>query len=86
MRNQDKISITVRSFIPPPEFFEGYELGRPFKMELPRGVTVGGVAQKILGKNINQLGISAVNGQLAKENLVLSGEDKIDFFALIEGG
>ena len=86
MRNQDKISITVRSFIPPPEVFEGYELGRPFKMELPRGMTLGGLAQKILGKNINQLGISAVNGQLAKENLVLSGEEKIDFFALIEGG
>jgi hypothetical protein len=55
-------------------------------MELPRGMTVGGLAQKILGKNINQLGISAVNGRLAKEILILSGEDKVDFFALIEGG
>ena len=86
MKNQDKIFIIIRSFIPPHESLEGYELGRPFKMELPRGMTVGGLAQKILGKNINQLGISAVNGQLAKENLILSGEDKIDFFALIEGG
>jgi hypothetical protein len=86
MRNPGKISITVRSFIPPHESLKGYELGRPFKMELPRGLTLGGLAQKILGKNIDQLGISAVNGQLAKENLILSGEDKIDFFALIEGG
>jgi hypothetical protein len=84
--NEEKIGITLRSFIPPQEPLEGYELGRPFKMELPRGMSVGGLAQKILGKNINQLGISAVNGQLAKENLILSGEDKIDFFALIEGG
>ena len=86
MKNQDNISITVRSFIPLPEFVEGYELGRPFKMELPRGITVGGLAQKILGKNVKQLGISALNGQLARETLVLSGEDKVDFFALIEGG
>ena len=84
--NQDKISITVRSFVPPHEFLEGYELGRPFKIDLPRGMTVGGLAQKILGKNIDQLGISAVNGELAKGNLVLSEEDKIDFYALIEGG
>ena len=84
--NEEKIGITLRSFIPPQESLEGYELGRPFKMELPRGMTVGGLAQRILGKNINQLGISAVNGQLAKENLILAGEDKIDFFAMIEGG
>lgn len=86
MKNQDKISVTVRSFIPPHEFVKGYELGRPFKIELPRGMTLGGLAQRIFGKNINQLGISAVNGELAKENLVLSEEDKIDFYALIEGG
>ena len=52
--NEEKIGITLRSFIPPQESLEGYELGRPFKMELPRGMTVGGLAQRILGKNINQ--------------------------------
>jgi len=55
-------------------------------MELPRGTTLGELARKILGDNINQLGLSAVNGQMAKENLVLAEEDRIDFFALIEGG
>ena len=86
MKNDDKISVTVRSFIPPHEPLGGYELGRPFRMDLPRGTTLGELARKILGNNINQLGLSAVNGQMAKENLVLAGEDRIDFFALIEGG
>ena len=86
MKKLDKISVTVRSFIPPQEFLEGYELGLPFPMAMPLGTTLGELAQKILGQNVNQLGISAVNGQLAKANLLLADEDKIDFFALIEGG
>ena len=86
MKNPDKISVKVRSFIPTQEFLEGYELGRPFRMEMSRGTTLGELAQKIIGRNMNQLGISAVNGQLAKVNLLLADEDKIDFFALIEGG
>ena len=86
MENKDSITVMVRSFIPRQEFLEGYELGRPFKIELPRGMTLGGLAQRIFGKNINQLGISAVNGQLAKENLVLAPGDKIDLYALLDGG
>ncbi len=87
MRNQeDVISVAVRSFIPPQGFLEGYELGRPFKMELRRGTTLGELTKNILGENMNQLGISAVNGQIARENSVLAEADKIDFFALIEGG
>ncbi len=86
VKNQGKISVTLRSFIPPPESVGRYEVGRLFRMELPRGVTLGELARQILGDNINQLGLCAVNGQLAKENLVLEEEDRIDFFALIEGG
>jgi len=86
MKNGDKISVTLRSFIPPHESPGGYELGRPFRMELPRGTILSELARKILGDNIDQLGLSAVNGQMAKENLVLVDEDRIDFFALIEGG
>ncbi len=86
MKNQEKISVTLRSFIPSPESVRGYELGRAFGMELPRGITLGELARKILGDNINQLGLCAVNGRMARENLVLEEEDRIDFFALIEGG
>ena len=86
MKNDGKISVMLRSFIPPHESLGGYELGRPFRMELPRGTALGELARKILGDNINQLGLSAVNGQMAQENLVLAEEDRIDFFALIEGG
>ncbi len=86
MENDGKISVTLRSFIPSHGSLGAYELGRPFRLELPRGITVGELARKILGDNIIQLGLSAVNGQLAKEDLVLAEDDRIDFFALIEGG
>ena len=86
MKNRDFITVTVRAFIPPPRSEGEYELGRPFTIELPRGVTLGELAQKILSKNINQLGLMAVNGGIAKENLVLSPGDKIDLYALIDGG
>jgi len=55
-------------------------------MELPPGITLGGLAQRILAKNIDQLGIMAVNGGVAKEDLVLSPGDKIDLYALLDGG
>ena len=86
IKHQDIITVTVRSFIPSRESIEGYELGRPFEIELPRGVTLEGLAQRILSKNINQLGIMAVNGEVAKKNLVLSQGDQIDLYALIDGG
>jgi len=85
-KDQDTISVTVRSFIPAPESGKRCELGRPFKMELPPGITLGGLAQRILAKNIDQLGIMAVNGGVAKEDLVLSPGDKIDLYALLDGG
>ncbi len=80
------ITVTVRSFISPRESVEGYELGRPFQIELPRGITLGELAERILSKNINQLGMMAVNGGVAKQNLVLSQGDRIDLYALIDGG
>ncbi|MDP3040886.1 MAG: hypothetical protein Q8O18_13590 [Deltaproteobacteria bacterium] len=45
-----------------------------------------GLAQRILSKNINQLGIMAVNGEVTKKNLVLAPGDKIDLYALLDGG
>ena len=86
MENKDIITVTVRSFIPPQESVKGYELGRPFKIEMPRGITLEGLAQRILSKNINQLGIMAVNGEVSQKNLVLAPGDKIDLYALLDGG
>ena len=86
MKPKDIITVTVRSFIPPQERVEGYELGRPFKIEMPGGITLEGLAQRILAKNINQLGIMAVNGEVAKGSLVLAPGDKIDLYAFLDGG
>ena len=85
IKNQDIIIVMVRSFIPSRDLVEGYELGRPFKIELPRGITLGELSQMVLSKNIDQLGIMAVNGEAAKKNLVLSPGDKVDLYALLDG-
>lgn len=86
MKKDDSLMVTVRSFIPPHPHTEGYELGKPFAFELPKGMTLGELAEKILSKNINQMGIMAVNGKVAGKDQVLSPGDKIDFYALIDGG
>ncbi len=86
MKNRDSITVTVRAFIPPPRSEGQYELGKAFTIELSRGVTLGELAQKILARNINQLGLMAVNGVVAKENLILSPGDRIDLYVLIDGG
>jgi sulfur carrier protein ThiS len=85
MKNKDKVTVRVRCFIPRhPD--KGYELGMPFEMDLPRGTTLGELSQGIVAENIDELGIMAVNGEVAPKDLVLSEGDKIDFYALIEGG
>ncbi len=85
MKDQDIVTVRVRCFIPrDPD--KGYELGKPFAMELPRGTTLGELSQMIVTKNINELGIMAVNGEVASKDFVLSEGDKIDLYGLIDGG
>jgi sulfur carrier protein ThiS len=84
--NENSIVVTVRSFVPALNPPVGYVFGEPFKMELPRGITVRELGEKILAKNINQLGITAINGKVAQAHVVLSQGDRVDLYALIEGG
>jgi sulfur carrier protein ThiS len=86
MKDKNVITVIVRSFIPLLEPSEGFNLGEPFKITIPEGMTSGELAQKILSKNVNQLGIVAVNGKKASENTILAEGDKIDLYALLDGG
>ncbi len=85
-KNEDAIVVTVRSFVPALNPPPGYGFGEPFPLELPQGITAKELAERILGKNIDQLGITAINGKVAQSLALLSQGDRIDLFALIEGG
>ncbi len=85
-KSKDSIVVTVRSFVPALNPPPGYRFGEPFPMELPRGITARELAERILARNIDQLGITAIHGKVAQPHAVLSQGDRIDLFALIEGG
>lgn len=76
----------VRSFIPPSKPMSDFRLGESFEMTIPERFTVGELAQSLLSKNVNQAGIFAVNGKPANEDTILSQGDRIDLYALLDGG
>jgi len=86
VEKDNSITVTIRSFVPPYPPMEGYEVGKPFRIEVPKGITLGDLAERILSQNRDQMGIMAVNGHLARKDRVLSPGDRIDFYALIDGG
>ena len=86
--NSDKelITVTIKSFLSPNEPMEDFKLGEPFEFNLPQDTPLGKLIQKMFSKKLEQLGLIAVNGQIASENVVLSHGDKIDLYALLDGG
>jgi hypothetical protein len=86
--NNDKelITVTIKSFLPPNEPVEGFQIGESFKFRLPQNTPLSELIQKIFSKKMNQVGLIAVNGQIASENVILSHGDKIDLYALLDGG
>jgi len=84
--NQDLFSVTIKSFLPPNEPIDGFHLGEAFKIYLSGVITIGEFTQRFFCRNANQIGMIAVNGQIASENTLLSEGDKIDLYPLLEGG
>jgi sulfur carrier protein ThiS len=76
----------VKSFIPPSKPMSTFRLGEPFEMSVPEPFTVGELARSLLSKNVNQVGILAVNGKPANEDVILSQGDRVDLYALLDGG
>jgi molybdopterin converting factor small subunit len=85
-RGKDLITVTVRSFIPPNTLVEGFGVGKPFKITMAGVITLGEFTQKVFSKKENQIGMIALNGQIASENTVLSEGDRIDLYPLLDGG
>ena len=86
MNDKDLITVTIKSFVSPNESMEGFQPGEPFKFHLPQNTPLGELVQKIFSKNMNQIGLMAVNGQIASKNVILSQGDRIELYALLDGG
>lgn len=80
------MTVVIRSFVPPDEPLEKFHLGEPFQFNLADGMTLGAFIQEIFSKNRRQVGILAVNGKVASEATTLSEGDRIDLYALLDGG
>lgn len=55
-------------------------------MKIRPNTTLEELTHKILLQNVNQIGIMAVNGKVAKEDTTLAQGDKVDLYALLAGG
>lgn len=84
--DKDLITVTIKSFLSPNEPMEGFQLGESFKFHLPQNTPLGELIQKMFSQKMNQVGLIAVNGQIASKNVILSQGDKIDLYALLDGG
>lgn len=82
----EAITITIRSYVPFYEPGRGFDLGEPFTIEVPLGITIREIVQNILSISVDQIGIIVVNGVLAKEDATVSQGDTIDLYALLDGG
>jgi molybdopterin converting factor small subunit len=82
----DFITITITSLVKLNAPIEGFDLGKPFKINLPQNTLLGELIKKIFSKNVNQIGMMVVNGKIAGNNLVLSHGDEVDLYELLGGG
>jgi hypothetical protein len=80
------ITLTIRSLIPPDEPIVGFIMGKSIPLDVPGGMTMGELINKIFYKKFDQIGVMAVNGVLAFPETRLSPGDAIDFYPLLEGG
>jgi hypothetical protein len=86
MNDKDLMTVTIRSFVPLDEPTDRFEPGKPFDFDLPRNTALGELVKNWFSDKMNQIGIMAVNGQIASDNVILSQGDKIDLYPLLDGG
>jgi hypothetical protein len=86
MDQENSITVTIRSFLAPDEPIAGFRLGESSPMNVPGGITLGGLTRRIYHKKSDQIGVMAVNGKLASEETMLLPGDSIDVYPLLEGG
>jgi sulfur carrier protein ThiS len=87
MKNDNElIRVTITSFLSPNEPVEGFKIGEPFTYQLAQNTSLGELIQRMFSRKISQVGLIAVNGQIVSEGVILCRGDRIDLYALLDGG
>jgi len=79
------ITVKIKSYVTPSEYFEGFEPGKPFQLKLFANTALEELIQQMFSKNKHHIGFKVVNGKVVK-NKVLSDGDSIEIHRLMGGG
>jgi hypothetical protein len=86
MLQNNFITVTLRSHVPPSAYVNNFEFGKPFQIRVECNTTLKEFLQKLFVENMNNIGLIAVNGKLARENRTLLEGDVIFVYSLAGGG
>jgi hypothetical protein len=82
----DTITITLRSFVLPPDFGSDFPLGQALPLRVFRGTPVEKMVEKIFGERISQIGMVVINGKVAEGKTPLTDGDRLEVFEILGGG
>ena len=80
------ITITLRSFILPPDSKDDFPIGRPFPLRVSPGTPVEKLMKKIFAGKADHIGMVAINGKVAAGEVLLADGDSVDVYELLGGG
>ncbi len=80
------ITVMISSQISPPRPAPGFRPWSPFTVTVPEGTTLGKLTEGLFADKRDEIGLTAVNGNLASEETVLRSGDEISIYPILEGG
>jgi len=83
---EDSISITLRSFVLPPDSKDDFPLGKPLSLRVSPGTLVGRLMDRIFAERVSQIGMVVINGKAAEKSMPLGEGDRVDVYELLGGG
>ncbi|MDD4238801.1 MAG: hypothetical protein PHT62_09645 [Desulfotomaculaceae bacterium] len=86
MSQNNLITVTIRSHVPPSADVKDFQFGKPFQLGLEYNANLQALLQKLFPENIKDLGFIAVNGKLAARDRSLLEGDVIYIYSLVAGG
>ncbi|MGI6492001.1 MAG: hypothetical protein ACOX0T_06270 [Pelotomaculum sp.] len=86
MSQDNFITITLRSHVPPTACADIFDLGKPFQVKVKRNSTLNECLEQLFTTNKKHIGFTSINGRLAKEDTTLSEGDVVFVYSLASGG
>ena len=80
------ITITLRSFVLPPDSEDDYPIGKRLPLRISRRTPVGKLIEKIFAGNADQIGMIVINGKVAEGKVPLADGDSVDVYEFLGGG